>query len=365
MKLLLITFFVLSCSSLPVKLEKVENSKEVYQVAWIKNLDPVYSTGNLPIGNSSPFIFQDIVYMGGLDGKMRAYQLETGRILWEVDEKQPIQAPAAKNGDYIYYGSLNGRLFVRHYLTGELLYATDLGAPIESSAVFTAGRAIVHLRDHTVIALDAQTGKIFWSYQRSITYNSTLQKVSQVLPLENSLIVGFADGYIASLSLEEGIINWEQRISNGVKFVDVDVSPIYFSGKIVAGSAAGEMKFIDEKNGVIIKSVEITQSHTPYIEKNTMLAGTVFGEVARIGHQGNILKKVKISSDGISSIRKWKNLYIVSTMGPKVYFLNFDLELKSQFDLGHDLSSVFGEISIGTDSHAVFYSARNRLYVLR
>ena len=362
---IVLLFFLGSCAKLDMKTSSPLKNKTPYRVSWVKNLDPVYNTGNLPVGNSSPFVFQDIVYMGSLSGKMSAYNLETGALVWEHDEGQAIQAPAEKFGDYIYYGSLNGRLFARHYLSGELKYATDLGTPIESAAVLTSGRLILHLRNHTIMAIDAMTGKIFWSYQRSVTFSSTLQRVSKVLPYDNSLIVGFADGYIASLSLEEGILNWEQRISSGVKFVDVDVEPIYFNGKIVAGSAAGQMKFLDPKNGFVIKSVDIVQSHKPVIDNDELIVGTVFGEITKVGKEGNIIDRKKLSDVGISGITKWKDRYVVTTMGEKVYFLNKDFSPYAEFNLGHDQSAIFGDVAVSNEGHIVFYSSRNRLYTIK
>ena len=367
-KLLALALLVTSCGTFKVPnipLEKIEKNTEYFQISWVKDLDPDYNSGNLPIGNSSPYIFEDILYMGNLKGYMTAYDVETGKVLWTFDEKNPIQSQVNKQGDYVYYGTKSGRFFARHYLTGKLKYATDLGSPIETQPSFMQGRVVIHLRNHTVITLDAKTGKVFWRYKRSVPYLTTLQRVSNILPYRNNIIIGFADGHIVSLSLLEGIIHWEQKLSTGTKFVDVDVKPVFFQNLIVAGSASGPMRMLNPDNGVIEKTIELFQSHTPLVLGDELVVGSIFGVIYRLDRYGKIIKQKKISSDAISSINAWKNGYAVTTMGSEIIQVSQKtLDNLAIFNLGHDQSAVFGQSVKGQENLSV-YSSRNRLYVFK
>src|SRR5690606_38909521 len=160
MKYLLILLLLASCGSFRPKAPQKETS--FFKVAWNKNLDPYYESGNLPIGLGAPRVFNDIVYMGSLKGIMSAYDRETGRVLWSQDEKTPLNGSVESFGDFVAYGGESGRFFVRHYLTGELKYAIDLGSPVESAPVFNKGRMLVYLRGHQIVHMDAETGKILW-----------------------------------------------------------------------------------------------------------------------------------------------------------------------------------------------------------
>jgi outer membrane protein assembly factor BamB len=365
---LILLLSLVSCAqlkSLNKYLDPPQKADRTFVARWIKNLDPVYDAGNLPIGTSSPLIYEDLLFMGNLKGEMIAYSLDNGREIWKVNEKQPINAKAGIFNDLVIYGTKEGRLFARNYFDGKLVYAIDLNAPIESAPVFQAGRMFIHLRDHRIVSLDAATGKVFWSYKRSVPYPTTLQRVSKVLPYENKIIVGFADGNVSALSMEEGVILWEQRISNGVKFVDVDIEPIYFAGHIVAGSAAGELKFINPKNGVITRSIPLTIQSKPIRLKQTLVVGTVFGEIALIDNTGKIIKRKKLLDSGIGSVALWKKGIIATSMSKDVIFVDpKELSVKSSYDLGHEQSAVFGHIVV-QEEHMSFYSSRNRLYVFK
>jgi outer membrane protein assembly factor BamB len=363
-------FILSSCATInsniaKVGLEKPQKDTDHFRVSWIKNLDPVYNTGNLPIGTSSPFVFEDMLFMGDLNGIMTAYDVDNGKVLWSFDDGSPLQGQVNKVGENIFYGSKTGRLFSRKYVDGALNYAIDLGSPIESQPSYINGRLVVHLRNHTVVTLDAATGKVFWRYKRSIPFVTTLQRVSQIMPFKNSMIIGFADGYLVSLSLEEGVIKWEQKLSTGLKFVDVDVKPVYFNNLIVAGSASGPMRMINPENGVIERTIEIFQSHTPLLVGNDLVVGSVFGILYRVDKSGKIKHQRKISDDGISSVVSWKNGLAVTTMGETIHQLNNDsFKELATFNLGSDQSAVFGTSVLGDDILSV-YSSRNRLYVFK
>jgi outer membrane protein assembly factor BamB len=259
---------------------------------------------------------------------------------------------------------MQGRIFARDYVTGKLIYSADVGASVESDPTLVGGRIFFHLRDHRILAMDAMSGKIFWSYKRSVPYLTTLQRVSHALSYGNKLIVGFADGYVCALSMEEGILEWEQKITTAVKFVDVDVKPVYFNGMIVIGSASGDIKFIDPINGAVAKSFDFNLSYRPLKIKNSLLFGTTRGHLVLMDANGKVFKKARISKTAISSIKKWKTGLAVTTMGGMFHYLDMDFNVINTFNLGHEQSSVFGYLESNEDTIAL-YSSRNRLYVFK
>lgn len=361
----------LSCSSINNYLSKgksylgePDKEQDPFYMAWTKNLDPIYNTGNLPIGTGSPFIYEDYVFMGDLSGNMNAYELETGRVIWSHKESEAINSMAQNFEDNIIYGTMSGRLYSRHFLTGELSYAIDMGSPIESRPVLYAGRLYIHLRNHKIVALDAKSGKIIWGYKRSVPFTTTLHRSSTVLPLGNKLIVGFADGNLVALSRDEGVIIWEQKISAGIKFVDVDATPVFFNGFIVAGAANDKLRFIDPANGLIKKTIDIVIGHAPVIDEEELIVGSIYGEIYRVDKNGKITKRAKLTSSGISSIVKWKKGYAVATMGSDLFYLNSDFSKNSHFDLGHDQSAIFGFLQ-SNNEYLATYSSRNRLYIFK
>jgi outer membrane protein assembly factor BamB len=365
MRLFLVFSFLLLASCSHMKMEAPKRVSPVFKVAWSKSLEPDYQTGNLPIGTGAPRIFNETLFMGSLKGHMTAYDLETGRPLWSHFEKTPLGAAVEFFNDHVIYGGLNGRVFARHYLTGELKYSVDLGAPVENAPVFHHDRLTFYLRGHQIVHLDAETGKVLWAYKRAVPVTTTLQRTTVPLIIGNKVIVGFADGFVAALSRDEGLLVWETKIVENAKFVDVDLNPLLVGGLVVTGSPSGQLKAIHPDTGVISKSYDFNVQAHPLIMGEQIILGTVEGEVVIINHSGEVLKRAQISKQSISAITWWKDTLIAASFDGRIYAIDpLNMAVKENFALGYDYSAVYSDLVTSGETLAL-YSSRNRLYVFK
>lgn len=342
-----------------------EKKSKFFKVAWAKNLDPMYESGNLPIGLGAPRIFNDIVYMGSLSGVMSAYDLESGRTLWSKDDKTPLGGPVEFFKDHVAYGGLNGRLYVRHYLTGQLKYAIDLGAPIESAPHFENDRLLIYLRGHQIVHLDSETGKVLWVYKRAVPVTTTLQRTTRPLIIGNKIIVGFADGFVGALSRDEGLLLWETKLVDQTKFIDIDLNPILAGGVVVTGSPSGELKAINPDSGSISRSFGISVQSHPLLRGEQLVLGTNEGEVVLMSMSGEILKKVRISDYAISAVTWWKNNIVAASFDGKMRSVDpLTLKVVDEFGMGSEYSAVFSDLVVSNNYLGV-YTSRNRLYIFQ
>lgn len=360
-KVLLLSVIFTSC----LGLQKIERPSKTFNLKWAKNLDPIHEAGNLPIGMSSPLMHDDILYQGNLSGEMVAYNVADGTVIWKEDEKQALSSSPRIFKDLLVYGSKHGRVFARHYLTGKLAYSIDLKAPVEAAPTFYKGRMFFHLRNHQLVVMDALTGKIIWTYKRAVAFSTTLQGVSSPLPYKNTVIIGFADGQVGALSIEDGQLLWEERITNATKFVDVDINPVLFKGKLYIASFAGDLKVMDPKTGALLRSLGITAGHTPVVLNGQLYVPTLFGELVVLGGQSQVVKRVKISENSLVSIGQWKNRIVISTSEGEIVAVDAsNYKELDRFNLGSAYSTVFGDLESSGDYLAV-YSSRNRLYLFK
>jgi outer membrane protein assembly factor BamB len=361
MRYLLLLFFCVACGAL--RPSAPERNADFFRVRWSKNLDPASQSGNLPIGFGAPRIFNEIVYLGSLTGDMTAYDLESGRVLWSRDEKTSLGGPVEFFKDHVAYGGLSGRLFVRHYLTGQLKYAIDLGAPIESAPFFFNDRLLVYLRGHQLVHLDAETGKILWVYKRAVPVTTTLQRTTKPLVLGNKIIVGFADGFVGALSVDEGLLLWETKLVDQAKFIDVDLNPLSAGGVVVTGSPSGELKAINPENGAVARSYGVSVMAHPLLKGEQLVLGTNDGEVILMALNGEILKRVKVSSQPVSAVAWWKDNIVAASFDGKLRLIDpLTLKIVGEFAMGYEYSAVFSDLVVYQDYLAV-YTSRNRLYV--
>lgn len=361
---LALLIFVSACSQLK-KIDHPVKETKFFKMAWAKNLDPEYISGNLPIGVGAPRIYDDIVYQGTLSGQMMAMDVESGRILWTSHEKMALGAAVARFGESVAYGSETGRLFVRHYLTGELKYAIDLSSPIESAPYFVQGRLLIYLRGHQIVNLDAETGKVLWSYKRAVPVTTTLQRTTKPLVLDQKVIVGFADGFVGALSFQEGSLLWETKIVENAKFVDVDLNPILAGPMVVTGSPSGELMGINPQTGAVAMNFGVSVMSHPYLKGQQLLVGTNDGEVMLLSLSGEKLKTISISKEPVSAVSWWKDHIIAASFDGKLRAIDpLTSKVVDSFEMGYTYSSIFSDL-VTTDDYLAIYSSRNHLYIFR
>lgn len=377
MSRLLILFAVFSlgaCSRLPLSSgEKIERlfgarpravrpEQKIFRAQWIKNHDPVHSTGNLPIGIHGPLVHQGVVYAGDDNGWMRAYELTSGRELWSVEDRSTYHSAPIAYQDQLIYGTAQGRLISRHQVTGELKYEVDLGASVESRASVSSGRLLVQLRNHQLFCLDAETGKILWAYRRSVPYQTTLQRASTPLIIDQRVFVGFADGSAAAFSLEDGLLLWEGQIASGQKFVDADTDPVLFMQQLLMGAGGSNYALLDPQSGAVQYQLPyITNREALIVDENRLMLGTVDGKVVLLNRELRELASQEVRGS-VTSMVRWGGHLVVATTAGRLYALSADdLSLKEEYFLGHSHSAVFGRMQVEGDS-LVLLSSRNRLY---
>ena len=333
---------------------------------WIKDLDPIYDSGNLPIGLQSPLIYEGIVYIGHNAGSMQAYELENGKAVWsEVDGSTYHAAPIAYK-DQIIYGTVQGRVISRHYTTGKMKYSVDLGASIETKGVVYNGRIFFQLRNHQVFCLDVETGKILWGYKRSVSYLTTLQRASVPVIYKDKVLVGMADGALIALSIDEGVMLYESKLSTASKFVDVDNAPFIYNDKIYLGPVGSPLAILDPNTGKVLHKADFMSSRPPFMDSkligDSMIFGTPNGELIQTDKNLINLNKVKISDGVISAIVNFKNKLAVTTTNGEILLIDAKtLKLQEKYRLGHAYSAVFGDVE-SKENYLTFISSRNRLY---
>ncbi len=340
-----------------------ESPAPEFKTIWAKNLDPVYDTGNLPIALQSPLISEGLVFVGDNNGYFHAYELENGKQVWQANDQSSYHSKPVVYKDQVIYGTQDGRVFSRTAISGELKYSVDLGASVEGSGVIYNGKIFFHLRNHQVFALDIETGKILWAYKRSIPYLTTLQRAARPVILNNRLYVGFADGTLAALNLEEGLLVFEVKLSTGIKFVDLDNPISVIDGRIYAGVMGGVLHIINAENGAIIKRSDIVASRSPFTEGDELLIPLPTGAILRTDKNLNVLSEKKILSGAISDFKQINDSYfLTSTEGEIAEVEKRTLNVLRKKHLGHTYSAVFGEVDINQKNIALM-SSRNRLYI--
>ncbi|MDG2296769.1 MAG: outer membrane protein assembly factor BamB [Gammaproteobacteria bacterium] len=168
-------------------------------------------------GTTSPEVFVNAVLSGFDDGKVSAYDLVDGSLLWEtmltppggrteIEKINDIDAPMTIVGNELYVGSYQGALAALALESGDIIWLTEAsiyaGMAVDEDAVF------VSESDGSVMALSRFTGREIWKKDNLLN-----RYPSAPVIIGDSIIVGDLEGYLHWLDKESG--ETQQRISIG------------------------------------------------------------------------------------------------------------------------------------------------------
>ncbi len=364
-------FLVCGCSQFS-KMPKPVGVKPETQFApltWVKDLDPAYRPGKLPIGLSSPVIDKGRILTGTAAGELIEVNLSNlqEKVIWKSDA--PIYAPVLVDGDMYYIGNLNGDLIGWSTNDGKEKFKVNLGAPIESPMSIQGGRIIVPVRSHSVVCLDALTGKILWTYKRPVAAVKTLQRRAGALLIGKYAIMGFADGYLVSFRLEDGNVHWESKVteSESRHFQDVIATPTYFEGRILTHSYQGYLKAYKLDTGALDRTILEKPTSNYAIKDGSIYFANTLGNIIKVNSKFEVSTHFQqLSPFAIFQIHLWNNLFVLNDHKGSVYWINAEEQnqLKKKFFLGHAYSTVYGPIA-SDQLYLTLISSRNRLYLFQ
>ena len=171
-------------------------------------------------GTSSPVIARDIVIAGFDNGRLVAVSLDHGQLLWESHVATPagrtelerladIDADPVVADGVVYATAFQGRVAAFDLHTGRLLWQRDMS----SRTGVGAGRRLLYVTDDEshVWALDRNTGASLWRQGRL-----ERRRVTRPVEFAEYVVVADFEGHVHWLSIEDGSFAARIRAGGGV-----------------------------------------------------------------------------------------------------------------------------------------------------
>jgi outer membrane protein assembly factor BamB len=171
------------------------------RVVWKRRIGPV---------SSQPLLYEGRLFIGTDDGALVALDAADGKAKWKFVTKGAILHPPIIVGDMV-------------------VFSNDA--------------------DH-VYALDRDSGKWRWQYDRETPEEFTARGHAGVVAEGERVFAGFSDGHVVALTSQGGEVVWVRSLAGSeTAFVDVDSSPVVEDGVLYASSSSGGLYALDISDG--------------------------------------------------------------------------------------------------------------------
>ena len=248
---LLITFFVLlGCESdgeeinLPTPLQEIE-SEVIGETLWKKKIlkNPIF--GRFDIHFDDNFFY----YITS-EGFLIKGDIRSGQEIWKKEISKSFSSGLGHSFKTLFAASSDGDIFALDDENGELKWKANVNTEVLSPPVANGRIVAVQSVDGRITALDFKTGEYKWEYLAVIP-QLTLRGTSEPHFSNNMLFIGFANGNLAMIDPDSGVVRWEIPItlneasSEFERIIDVDAKPLITSGLAIGAAYQGSISAIE------------------------------------------------------------------------------------------------------------------------
>ena len=191
----------------PAPLVDFEQSVKIGK-AWSTNIGDGMGKQGLSMG---PFYSSGTLFAADYEGRLVSVDAESGRKNWELKTEQPFSGGPGADESKLYMGTIDGRVVAFDRNNGSELWNAQVSSEVLVPPAAEDGIVVVRCIDGRVFGLDEDNGARLWIYDHSVPL-LTMRGNANLLVRAGLVYVGYDDGSVVTLRLEDGSLVWTQSI---------------------------------------------------------------------------------------------------------------------------------------------------------
>src|SRR3954447_9347603 len=218
---------------------------ETGRIRWQRTIGP---------SESSPLLADKLVIVGDWSHNVYAFTASTGNLRWHFHAGGLIKGAIALAGNRVYFGSYDTHVYALDARTGKQVWRASSQPRIGRTGTFYANAAVGHGRvylgatDGKMYSYGATSGKLRWS-------NGTGDFIySSAAVWRRNVMVGSYDGTFYSFDAATGDVRWRFHADG-----KISGSPSVIAGIVYFSTLKGKTYGLDARNGKQVWSYPVGQ----------------------------------------------------------------------------------------------------------
>ena len=280
----LILFVLSSCSSLssmkfwgsdevdsdePKTLMPISNSVKI-NVNWTKSF-----SGDNFLGNFIPAFGSQSVFFADTNGSIKSINPNTGTIQWE-SQFNALSSGVAAGFGVIVVSDIEGNVITLNQDDGSVLWTLNLKGEVLAPAAIDPKFIVVKTGSGELLALDKSSGEISWSYRSKLPALTIRGSSSPVI--EGDIVYAtFDNGRLGVFELDSGFPVWDGAISYAKgsseleNLVDSDSNPVIDAGLVYTINYQGNLSLFDTSQKRAVWQTEASSFYSPLLIRGLII----------------------------------------------------------------------------------------------
>ncbi|MBN8541707.1 MAG: PQQ-binding-like beta-propeller repeat protein [Deltaproteobacteria bacterium] len=296
---LLFGIFTSGCSLLPTL--KKGGRELVLEPTFVRSTQTAESFSYRRLNRMTPLVTKKTVIQGNAVDGLVNYDRKTGQEIWRIDLENGVEGGAELAADTLFFGAGDGLLRSVDAVSGKTNWSVPMRAELLSAPTLDRGILIAQTGADVLYGLEAESGKLLWTYNRQVTGNLSVRSSTRPVVYGDNVLAGFSDGYLVALRKRDGVVQWERKLGKGNRFRDVDSTPAINGKKAYVASYDGLLVALNLDSGEVIWQSDfggylpVTIGTGAYADR--LYFSTIDGRVLEIEEAtGKELRAIKLST---------------------------------------------------------------------
>lgn len=228
------------------------------------------SVGNGQGGNYTkitPVIDGGVIYAASENGNIVAVELATGNILWRERLDAVITGGVGAGNGLVMVGTEDAEIVALDQGNGGLLWKQAVSSEVLSAPQTNGDIAVAQTVDGKLVALDVEDGEQRWIYETTLPALTLRGTSKPLITPANTVVAGFSNGTLISVSADDGVYGWEERVAvpegryDIDRVIDVDGDLLLDGNRILVASYQGNLMAFEIASGRIVWGMEASSYH--------------------------------------------------------------------------------------------------------
>lgn len=288
---------------------------------------------------SNPVVFQNSIVFGSHRKGLVAMYPKTQQIRWTLPIPKGVSGEILREEATGFFGAGDGYLYAVDLERGRVKWKYAMRSPYISKPAFVGGKLFVTSSDDSVYAFDAGSGQMLWTYRRRSANPTSILGASTPTVDQNQILVGMSDGYLVSLTPEEGKVKWEKRLNEGKKFTDIDAQPVVSEDMLFVPAYDGALYALKRENGDVLWKADIGGNRQVLISGDRVFQASSDGWIVALDRRsGKVLWKFEMDLGVPTKLSIIDDRFLVFGSSSRyLYALRMsDGNLRYRFDVGYE-----------------------------
>ena len=208
-----------------------------------------------------------VVYAASANGVVTAIAADSGNEIWRTRLRSDITGGVGAGNGLVLVGTENAEVIALDQFDGSERWRARVSSEVLSAPQTNGNVVVAQTVDDKLVALDAVNGSQRWIYEATLPPLTLRGTSKPLITPVGSVIAGFSNGTLVSVSADNGIWRWEERVAvpegqyDIDRVIDVDGDLLLDGARVLASSYQGNLMAFDVASGRIVWGMQASSYH--------------------------------------------------------------------------------------------------------